>query len=155
MTNKEKLGRLGEDLFIFLNGGVKSNDKFDTQKDLILNNQTVEIKTQNRHPTKDSFTIGSSLHLNNLLKCLVVDRLIFVEYGHTDEILVWEVTDRKSYFIYTTRPTTTYRDGLTMVGYPISKMICLHKYRDEHLASQMRELSSSSQFNGKRLQYVS
>ena len=140
VTSKEKLGRLGEDLFVHLFGGTLSEDPYDQGKDLILNDRTIEIKTQNRHPTKDTLTIGSTQYLNNLLKCMVVDRLIFVEYDSTPDIRIWEVADRKSYVIY------TIKSGLIMVGFPISKMNLLSTYTDAHLANQMRDLSSSSVF---------
>jgi hypothetical protein len=154
MTNKEKLGQLGEHLFIHVFGGKLSENKYDTSRDLILDGKDIEVKTQNRHPTQDTFAVSSSKHLQNVLKCMVVDRLIFIEYGHTDEIKIWEVVDRKSYMIYTTRPTTYYPQGLTMVGFPISKMKLLHTYIDGHLANQMRDLSSSTQFNDRKPEYL-
>ena len=150
MTNQEKLGTLGEDLFVHLFGGEKSKDKFDTTKDILSKEGwTIEVKTQNRHQTAATFTIGSMSHLNNLLKCMVVDRLIFVEYDHTDTIKIWEVQDRKDYIIYKIHPSQRFPQGLTMVGYSISKMSLLDSHVDGHLAQQMRDLSQSAVFRKK------
>lgn len=148
-TNQEKLGSLGEDLFVHIFGGQKSKDKFDTVQDIILDGKSIEVKTQNRHPTAGTFTIGSTAHLNNLLKCMVVDRLVFVEYDHTDTIKIWEVLDRKAYIIYKINPSQRFPHGLTMVGYSISKMSLIDSYVDGHLAGQMRDLSQSGVFRKK------
>lgn len=145
MTNKEKLGKLGEDLFVQHFGGTLSENKYDSIKDLILDGKTVEVKTQNRHPN-GSFTINAE-HTTNMNKCLKVDRLIFVEYDQTDSIKIYECTDRQNYSMVQTRPTFKEPMGRVMVCWPISKMKQLATINDADLASQMRTLSGSRLFN--------
>lgn len=147
MSNKVKLGKIGEELVAKYFGVPINEDFYDTEKDLLLPDGTkVEVKTQNRHPTKHLLTLRASNDrkgLNNLLKCFTVDRLIFVEYDHSDVITLWECVNRKEYEIYTTSPA----GGLiTMVGFPIKNMSVLDTITDAKLASEMRSLSSSAQF---------
>lgn len=139
-TDKEKLGHLGELLVSKLLGGTLSEDKFDSNKDLTLSDGTpVEVKTQNRHPTKNLLTIRAEKEIN-FRKCLTVQRLIFVEFDKTNFISIRECTDRMGYEKYKTL------QDVTMIGWPISKMKTLHRIEDEQLSKQMRELSSSTLF---------
>ena len=144
MNKKVQLGMLGEAL-VANHFGVKLNENFfDTQKDLVINGETVEVKTQNRHPSKDLLTISApngNIGLNNFAKCFHVDRLIFVEYDSSDTIKIWECNDRMNFETYVTK------QGKAMVGFPIGKMKLLKAHLDPQLARQMRSLSSSSVFN--------
>lgn len=144
MSNKVKLGKIGENLVAdFYNIPINENF-YDKEKDLLLpNGETVEVKTQNRYPGKDLFSIRASVDkkgLNNVLKCMTVDHLVFVEYDKSDIIKLWECTNRKLYQIYTTS------DMRTMIGFPISHMKLLHTYNNPHIAAQMKGLSQSSMF---------
>ena len=145
MSNAETMGSLGENLVSKLMGAVLSEDKYDTVKDGILpNGSEIEVKTQNRHPTKNMFTISSvyngSLGLTNIIKCFSVDNLVFVEYNSTDYIKIWLCTNRKKYDIFVTK------SGKEMIGFPISEMALLHNHYDPELAEKMRSISQSSVF---------
>ena len=84
-----RIGEIGESIVQELLGGTLSEDRHDMVKDLTLEDGTeVEVKTQARWVKENAFTISPGT--NNLKKCLAVDRLIFVEYGLGDSILVWE-----------------------------------------------------------------
>ncbi len=144
MSNKVKLGKIGENLVASFYNIPLNENFYDKEKDLILpNGETIEVKTQNRYPGKNLFSIRSSMDrkgLNNILKCMTVDHLIFVEYDKSDTIKLWECTNRKLYEIYTTS------DMRTMIGFPISQMKLLHTYNNPHIAAQMKALSQSSMF---------
>lgn len=149
MTNKEKLGKLGETLVAKLLNAKLSAYKFDSEKDMTTihgaNIETkIEVKTQNRHPN-GSFTVNA-MHVTNLNKCLSVDRLIFVEYDQTNTIKVFECTDRK-YRIVNTKPTRREPEGRIMVCWPINKMTLLTEIEDAALAKEMRDLSNSRLYN--------
>ena len=145
MTNKEMLGKLGEDLVAKLLGATLSENKYDSVKDMTqLDGTKVEVKTQNRHPN-GSFTVNA-MHVTNLNKCLSVDRLIFVEYDQSNTIKVFECTDRK-YRLVNTKPTRREPEGRIMVCWPIDKMTKLAEFEDAPLARQMRDLSNSRLYN--------
>ena len=150
MTNKEKLGKIGETLVSKLLNATLSENKYDTVKDMVeLDGTNVEVKTQNRHP-RGFFTINVE-HKTNMNKCLTVDRLIFVEYDSTNTIKIFECTDRSYEFIQT-KPTLREPMGRIMAGFPISKMTLLKSIDDSNLASEMRSLSGSK-FFGSNSQY--
>lgn len=139
-SNKEKLGKLGEDLVAKLLNANLSENKFDMIKDMTLDGTNIEVKTQNRHPN-GSFTVNA-MHVINLNKCLKVDRLIFVEYDETEYIKIYECIDRK-YFIVNTNPTKFEPEGRIMVCWPIKKMTKLAEIHDPLLSKEMRSLSNS------------
>ena len=144
MSNKGELGKLGELLVSDLFKIKLSEDEYDTVKDgLTFNDQTVEIKTQNRHPTKPLLTISAPAEgkgVVNLIKCFTADNLIFVEYDYSDIIKIWLCNDRSHYEIYETKARKQ------MIGFPISKMKLLVEYKDAPLAERMRSLSNSTVF---------
>lgn len=145
MTNKEKLGQIGEKLVANLLNATLSENKYDTVKDMVeLNGTNVEVKTQNRHP-RGFFTINVE-HKVNMNKCLTVDRLIFVEYDASNIVKIFECTDRSYEFIQT-KPTTREPMGRVMAGFPINKMTLLKSIDDAKLASEMRSLSGSKFFS--------
>lgn len=138
MTNREKLGSLGEQIVQYMLGGIRSDDKYDEVKDIIIDGKKVEVKTQNRHPN-GTFTINLS-HETNYKKCMKVDRLLFVEYGKTEFIQIWECLDRNDCHSFFTR------DGRKMLGWNIDSMKLLFKIKCDVLAKRMRELSNSKLF---------
>ena len=145
MNKKTALGELGEQLVARLLKLTISDDKFDSQKDAIdVYGKTYEIKTQDRHPTMPLLTIsapdGDGKYLVNLMKCLTVDYLIFVEYDSSDIIKVWHCKDRSNYEIYTTR------HGKRMIGFPVDGMTQIFKVKDAVLAQNMRSNSSSFKY---------
>lgn len=146
LSNKEKLGKLGEDLVANLLGAELSEDKYDMFKDMTADGKLIEVKTQSRHPN-GCFTVNMK-HRNNLQKCVEVDRLIFVEYDATSDIKVFECTDRE-YGITNTRPTPFEPNGRRMACWPISRMTLLATIDDSNLAATMRGLSASKAFQSK------
>lgn len=137
-TNKEKLGRLGEQLVVNLLGATANEDWYDQNGDATLNGETIETKTQSRH-VHGYFSINTA-HKNQLRKCAEVDRLIFVEYDNTSIIKVFECpkSARNNYIEYTTK------DGRRMRGWYISEMTLLTAVKNPELAAEMRSLSQSS-----------
>lgn len=147
MNDKVTMGKLGEQLFLQLFGGVQSADEYDKIKDVVLDGRNVEIKAQNRHPTKAVFAIrdayiknGSIVGVDNIIKCFNVDRLIFVEYDYTNKIKLWECPQPRQYVRYITSKQ------LAMIGFPISQMTLLAEHEDVSLANQFRSLSQSAVF---------
>lgn len=146
MHKKCVLGDLGENLVAELLNLTLSDDRFDSKKDAIdVYGKTYEIKTQDRHPTKPLLTIsapdGDGKNLVNLMKCLTVDYLIFVEFDISDTIKVWYCGDRSNYEIYTTRM------GKRMIGFPVENMKQIFKVKNAELAASMRANSSSFKYN--------
>lgn len=147
MTDKVTLGKLGEALFIKLFGGVQSDDEYDRIKDVVLDGRNVEIKVQNRHISKNMFTIrdayysnGRCLGVDNIIKCFNVDRLIFIEYDSSDTIKIWECPRTRTYTRFTTQSNTS------MIGFHIGQMTLLRELLDSAFASECRVLTQSSLF---------
>jgi hypothetical protein len=140
ITNKHRLGEIGELLVAHLENAVASDNRYDTIKDLTEENGTqIEVKTQNRHPGMNVFSIGADKQTNRD-KCMNVDRLIFVEYNATSKIQVWECGPRQNFVRYRTNSMKN------MIGWPISEMTLLHEIDEPELANKMRSLSQSEQF---------
>lgn len=141
MDNKHELGFLGEQLVAKLENAILSENKYDSEKDMVdSKNRKIEVKTQNRHPYKNCFSIKAD-GLTNVKKCLTVERLIFVEYDKTSIIKIWECFDNKSsVFNYSTS------SGKKMYGWPINRMKIIHTIDDSELSNKMRSLSNSKEF---------
>jgi hypothetical protein len=87
-TNESKLGLLGELIIQEYFGGEMSDNVWDHEKDLIIEGEGVEIKTQARWKLKNAFTIPYSTTQYN--KCKNVPHLVFVEPGKNKEIRIYE-----------------------------------------------------------------
>jgi len=138
-SNKEIMGRLGEECLAARYDLVLSDDKYDMEKDAKdADGLNVEIKTQNRHPA-GFFTVNMK-HTNQVTKCMEVDRLMFLEYDNSDTLKVWECpkTDeaRRPKMIRT-------RDGRAMAGWNIEKMDMVEEFEDAELVSMLKNLSQS------------
>lgn len=139
-SNKEKLGAIGESIVAYYTNATLSENKYDMEKDMILENgKKIEVKTQNRHPWRHEFTVNTA-YSNQLKKCLEVDHLMFVEYDSSDEVKIWECVDR-SYNVFTTK------SGRRMAGWPIKDMILYKTIVKPELAAAMRALSQSKTIN--------
>ena len=140
-TKAEKLGYLGEALVSHHFGGDMSDDKYDTEKDIrLLVGQNVQVKTQNRNKYRNVFSVDS-MSKSAFENCMTIDRLIFVEYDASDNITIWECTDRENHIFYTTSK------GKVMIGWPIDKMTPLKVIYDKELSHQMRSHSQSRDFS--------
>lgn len=151
MSRSSDLGALGENFASRALGLTLSENAYDQSKDGTKNGETYEIKTQNRYPLRQVFSIAAPVDdkgLNNILKCFTVDHLIFVEYDHSDIIRAWECVDRSTYEIYRTRPFREFVNGKTMIGFPICRMVLRYKESNPKLAQDMRGLSSSAIIKG-------
>ena len=144
MTNEQKnskeLGDIGENWFVYKEGGTLSENKYDMKKDGVLpNGETFEVKTQCRY---DIYGIGYlTINVSQKTKCMNVDNLYFVEYGvkrANNYIRIWKCTNREKYITYTTRA------GNNMIGFPISQMELCHEDEYPELATKMRSLSKST-----------
>jgi hypothetical protein len=135
LTNKEKLGKIGEEIVSHFLNGTLSENKYDDKKDMIVDGKFVEVKTQPRWKKENSFTVDESKTQNNFFKCLTVDRLIFVEPGKNDEIRIFECTDR-SYRIMHPRKIETYL-------FDVSKMKLLISFKNHQICEQMISLSNT------------
>ena len=145
MTNAERLGKIGEMLVATYMNGTLSEDKYDSNKDMTINdNQTLEVKTQNRYTEMDAFTVNAptgKLGIANLIKCFNADHLIFVEYDYSNDIKIWSApTTNKKYTLFTTSK------GCDRIAFPVSQMQLLYTHHDPKLASEMRSLSQSYKF---------
>jgi phosphosulfolactate synthase (CoM biosynthesis protein A) len=100
LTRKETIGEIGENLVQIFLGGTLSEDKYDSVKDLILNDGTfVEVKTQPRWQKHQCFTLNGYKEIN-LKKCQDVDRLIFVEPTKSGKILLFEAPEKSQRNFY-------------------------------------------------------
>jgi hypothetical protein len=141
MTNQQKLGKLGESIVIHHFGGFLSEDMYDMHKDLTLpNGDNVEVKTQNRYRTENAFTVPlpyKGKHTNQIVKCLKVERLFFVEYTipKSDIIRVWECTNRNYRTIFT-------RHG-QKAAFDIDQMTLLEEFHNSQVSDEMYRLSQA------------
>ncbi len=131
------LGQEGENLVAswFKEHGFvvkKSEDQYDDRKDLLINDEAVEVKTQTVYRKfpfmgefKPSFTVpiieDTKIHRNQLNKCLNVEHLIFVSRSsNTDlNVRIYEAPPLgKRYFTIIQNK----KDGRFVAGFPISEM---------------------------------
>lgn len=140
-SKKITLGDFGEQLAAQALNATRSDNWFDMKKDMVLNEtlEEAEVKTQNRHKYRNEFTVNI-MHKNQIEKCCNVKRLFFVEYDDTSSVKIWECTDRK-YNIFNTS------DGRLMAGWPISKMTLIKDIQNPEIASYMRSLSQSRDYD--------
>ena len=155
MTNRTRVGDLGENLVSSVFNWPKSSDAYDDEKDLLdKDGNTVEVKTQNRVTVEgiDYFSIHwaafGEKYYSNFCKCSNVDRLLFVEYAslksefapkiHPNIINIWEC------FKHGPRDGKRYMSRIGwMYGWPIEDMTMLYSVADESLANKFREYSQA------------
>lgn len=119
---QSKMGRAGESLVINYYNSIHANvkvsiDQYDSNKDLVVDDQRIEVKTQVPFINKDAFTFKK----NQLRKCLNADKVIFVSVPNKQRP---HFSAGKAYVIesasiqYSTYRT---RDGRDMVLIPIKQ----------------------------------
>jgi hypothetical protein len=144
-----ELGELGEEiLLIYLSGKTNdiklSTDPYDSSRDILFRDKSIEVKTQVRNLTGNLLT--TERRQTNLKKCMTVDMLIFVEFDQTKYISIWSPIDREHYTDY------TLDCGTRMRGWYINKneigpgCHLLAKLECPQLASRMRALSPSKTY---------
>lgn len=140
---KLKTGDLGEKLVAkyFREQGLfveESLDLFDRKKDMMIGEQTCEVKTQQRWHTENAFTIAK-FQIN---KCRSVDRLIFVETPSKydqDTVRIYEYPKEKRLF----RLRTT-NDGRPMYLLSVSDGQLLTTYTERYIIDQFNRYSTSN-----------
>ena len=136
--NQSSLGSIGESIVSELLDCTTSTDPYDMIKDMVdAQGNNVEVKTQNRYRSKNSFTVSRD-HRNQLPKCLNVDRLIFVEYDNTNIVSVWECPKPRSY------KTTVTRDGRSIALFNVDSMHRIAHINNPQLASLMLSKSQAA-----------
>lgn len=144
MSNTTKLGSLGVQHVINRIGGKEIEDYFCISGDVVKDGEFCEVKTQNRFnnmftikmPYNDGGVVKGTV---NLIKCLSVKTLLFVEYDNTDTIRIWDLPldQRCNYATYITK------DHRHMLGWFVKNMTLLDEVTDKDLANQFRSLSQS------------
>jgi hypothetical protein len=138
LTRKELIGEIGENIVKDILGGTLSQDKYDSEKDLILNDGTlVEIKTQPRWQKYQCFTLDGYNEIN-LIKCLTVDRLIFVEPTLSGKILIFEAPEKSQRNFY-----TKYAGNNKRFCLDVNTCKIIHVYEDKELNEILVELSQT------------
>jgi len=127
----------------------KSEDQFDDRKDLLINDETVEVKTQTIYrkfpyfgETRPAFTISiiedTKIHRNQLNKCLNVEHLIFVSRSsHTDlNVRIYEAPPLgERYFTIIQNK----KDGRFVAGFPISEMKQIGIINDKEIVDKFMD----------------
>ncbi len=117
------LGQIGETIvsnYLISQGFkvYKSTDYYDSQKDLIVNGRTVEIKTKQPYVNKNAF----SIKIHHLKKCLSVDDLYFVSVPP-----IFKLDYKWAGYIFLANPKEmqyqnyTTRSGYEMIAIPIEQ----------------------------------
>lgn len=141
LSNKRKrdVGTLGESIcvqFFRMNGHKVqiSGDEFDPDKDILINDQTLEVKTQTLYRNfcsygivnEPAFTVtlvepDGTVHSNQSSKCANVDRLIFVRRPSVNDpvIRIYETPPmgKRKYHIGVNK-----KDGRVVQGYLLRNM---------------------------------
>lgn len=121
-NSMQNLGKAGEmivaNYFASLGQKIKiSVDQFDSKKDMLVEEETIEVKTQVPFVNKNSFTIKE----NQLKKCKTVNKVIFISVPnkhkpHFSEGKAFVIeSDKMKFSEYVTK------DGRKMILIPISQ----------------------------------
>jgi hypothetical protein len=131
-----EIGAIGEkivfDILAADREAVMSEDKFDSVKDMMVDSQTVEVKTLVPIKIFDSFCIGSS----QIVKCLNVDRLFFVKIGNGDDIYVYESLKPR-------RPQRRKYNNDTCYFFKLTELKLYDIVQNKSTAERLRALSPS------------
>jgi len=115
----------------------ESLSTYDSVKDMTIDGETCEVKTQQPFHVENAFTMKE----NQLTKCINVAKLIFIEVPSKDSnvIKMWDAPkeDRK----FRTRMT---KDGRKMYLLDKSKMNLLHTFDDNIIVDEVKSFSNST-----------
>jgi len=139
------LGEKGEHLVkdFFLSQGcevIMSDDPFDREKDMLVDGKKVEVKTEVPYYKEWAVTINSK-HKNQIKKCLLVDRLIFVvlpTYSMKKEITLMEAPKPNHRFYF----NRTFGNR-HMHCFPLDDARFLHKITDQSIVNDMLKYNPS------------
>lgn len=139
---KTKTGELGERLvarYYRANGHnvEESLNLFDHTKDMTIDEETCEVKTQIPWIKEDSFTIKE----NQVKKCLSVDRLIFVETPskfNNYQVEIYEFPKEKR-----EPKVKVTRDNRKMILFEKKKGVLLTTITDDDIVNQFKRYSLS------------
>jgi hypothetical protein len=142
---KELLGAVGEGIVrrFFENQGLQvtmSEDKYDSEKDMIVDGKTVEVKTLLPIYKFNAFC----LPVQQSKKCESVDRLIFIEVPDMPED---EVIIRESIRDEETGRRWEWRDWFNKQScqfYRLTNLVEIGKIKDRNASESMWNLSPSS-----------
>jgi len=114
----------------------ESLSTYDRVKDMIVDGETCEVKTQQPFHIENAFTMKE----NQLTKCKNVDKLIFVEVpsNNSDVIKLWEAPKDNRKF--RTRMT---RDGRNMYLLGKENMVLIAAVSDGVLVNELKSFSNS------------
>jgi hypothetical protein len=145
MSDKLKMNQLGiageklvSNFFRRLGHKVEESlSTYDRVKDMIVDGETCEVKTQQPFHTENAFTMKE----NQLTKCRNVAKLIFVEAPsrNSNSIKIWDVPKENRKF----RIRVT-EDGRTMYLLDKGRMDLLDKIEDAVIVNEMKSFSNSS-----------
>ena len=140
---KMKTGDLGEKLVAKYYRNIDSSveeslDLFDYEKDMMVNNQSCEVKTQQRWHIQGDFTINP----NQVKKCEEVDLLVIVEtpskYNNMSVVLYEFPKDKRKFY----RKKTN--DGRWMYCIKTTLGKVLTTYTNPVIINQFNRYSNSS-----------
>lgn len=109
-----------------------SEDKYDSRKDMTAADETTEVKTLVRIKKYDAFVTGS----NQIVKCMNVDRLFFVEIAYGDFIRVFESLKPR-------RPFSRLFNGDTCYFFKLTDLKLYDTIHDSETAARLRALTPS------------
>ncbi|PHS22157.1 MAG: hypothetical protein COA84_13330 [Robiginitomaculum sp.] len=139
-----RLGALGENLYANIKNNAGCNvqlslDPYDFTRDMLVDDKTIEIKTQMLMHSIGRFTINK----NQAKKCAGVDILVMIETPHIesgDVVRIYEfMAGRDSFSL-----NTTYIGGLHKYTIDPSrgKLIC--EIQDPYILNLMKKYSTSA-----------
>jgi len=109
-----------------------SEDKYDPRKDMMASALSIEVKTLVLIKKYQAFTVGS----NQIVKCINVDRLFFVEIANGDYIRVYESPKPR-------RPFSKLFNGDTCYFFKLIDLILYDTIHDREMAARLRALTPS------------
>lgn len=131
-----EIGSIGEnvvfDLLSVKHEVVMSEDKFDSIKDMLADFETVEVKTSVPIKIYNAFCVGSS----QIVKCMNVDRLFFVEIGKGDGINVYEAPKPR-------RPQRREYNNDICYFFKLTDLNLYDTVQNKNIAKRLRVLSPS------------
>ena len=144
MSNELKMNQMGmagekvvSNYFRGLGHTVEESlSTYDRVKDMLVDGETCEVKTQQPFHVENAFTMKE----NQLTKCKNVDKLIFVEVPahYSNVINMWEAPKDKRKF-----RTRTTRDGRNMYLLSMENMTLLTSISDTVLVNELKSFSNS------------